>query len=638
MSEEETLVNQTLPVFANASTGAFDDFDWTVDKRNVVRYSDAESKKYDEEYSSTLKTIENDEIVKGTVVAITNADVVLNIGFKSDGLVPLTEFRDVEDLKVGMEFDVYVVNKEDKKGILQLSRKNARMLKAWEQIVEANKNGTVVSGKISSKTKGGLIANVFGLETFLPGSQIDVKPITDYDIYVGKTMELKVVKINEAIKNAVVSHKALIESDIESQREAIIGKLEKGQVLEGTIKNITDFGAFIDLGGVDGLLYITDISWGRISHPKEVLELNQKLNVVVLDYDDNKKRISLGLKQLQAHPWDTLDKEIEVGSKVKGKIVNIEDYGAFLEITPGVEGLIHVSEVSWSNTPINSREYFHLGDVHEAIVMTLDREERKMSLSLKRLTEDPWVKIAEKFPVGTRSKGVVKNITPYGVFVELADGIGGMVHISDLSWIKRYNHPTEFTKIGNDLDVVVLDIDNENRKLTLGHKQIEEDPWDTFETVFPIGSVHEATVLSADDKGATVLLPYGLEAFAPKKHLAKENGGFLAADEKAEFKVLEFNRNDKRILVSHARIWEDAKRDAVEGEKKEKKVEREKTAKTVKNLQKSVEKTTLGDLGVLSQLKEKMENKQAADDAAEASAKASNEAESTDAAEEKTEE
>jgi small subunit ribosomal protein S1 len=639
VSQEEVVANPVKPKFENAAVGAFDDFDWTVDKRNVVRYSDAESKMYDEQYSSTLKTIENDEIVKGTVVAITAADVVLNIGFKSDGLVPTTEFRDVEDLAVGMEFDVYVVNKEDKKGILQLSRKNAQKLRAWEYIVEANKSGAVVQGKIVSKTKGGLIANVFGLETFLPGSQIDVKPITDYDIYVGKTMELKVVKINEAIKNAVVSHKALIESDIESQREAIIGKLEKGQVLEGTIKNITDFGAFIDLGGVDGLLYITDISWGRISHPKEVLELNQKLNVVVLDYDDNKKRISLGLKQLQPHPWDTLDKEIEVGSKVKGKIVNIEDYGSFLEITPGVEGLIHVSEVSWSNTPINSREYFHLGDIHEAIVMTLDREERKMSLSLKRLTEDPWVKIADKFPVGTKTKGVVKNITPYGVFVELADGIGGMVHISDLSWIKRYNHPTEFTKVGNDLDVVVLDIDNENRKLTLGHKQIEEDPWDTFETVFPIGSVHEATVLSADDKGAVVLLPYGLEAFAPKKHLAKEAGGFLAADEKAEFKVLEFNRNDKRILVSHARIWEDLKRDAEEGERKEKKVEREKTAKTVKTLQKNVEKTTLGDLGVLSQLKEKMENKQAADDAAEAEAKSNKAAEeSTETTEEKTEE
>lgn len=593
---------------AQNTAGAHDDFDWSVDKRNVVSYSAQDKAAYDELYGKTLKTIENDEIVKGTVVALTNTDVVLNIGFKSDGLVPLSEFRDVEDLKAGDTFDVYVVNKEDKKGILQLSRKNARMLKAWEEIVDAHKTGVVVTGKITSKTKGGLIANVFGLETFLPGSQIDVKPITDYDVYVGKSMELKVVKINEAIKNAVVSHKALIESDIESQREAIIGKLEKGQVLEGTIKNITDFGAFIDLGGVDGLLYITDISWGRIAHPKEVLELNQKLNVVVLDYDDNKKRISLGLKQLQPHPWDTLDKDIEIGSKVKGKIVNIEDYGAFLEITPGVEGLIHVSEVSWSNTPINSREYFKSGDVHEAIVMTLDREERKMSLSLKRLTEDPWLKIAEKFPVGTRTSGVVKNITPYGVFVELADGIGGMVHISDLSWTKRYNHPTEFTKVGNTLDVVVLDIDNDNRKLTLGHKQIEEDPWDSFENVFPVGSVHEATLLHSDDKGGIVLLPYGLEAFAPKKHLAKETGGFVAADEKAEFKVIEFNRNDKRILVSHARIWEEAKNIAVETEKSEKKAEREKTTKTVKAMQKSVEKTTLGDLSALSELKEKMDS------------------------------
>lgn len=602
---------------AQNTAGAHDDFDWSVDKRNVVSYSAQDKAAYDELYGKTLKTIENDEIVKGTVVALTNTDVVLNIGFKSDGLVPLSEFRDVEDLKAGDTFDVYVVNKEDKKGILQLSRKNARMLKAWEEIVDAHKTGVVVTGKITSKTKGGLIANVFGLETFLPGSQIDVKPITDYDVYVGKSMELKVVKINEAIKNAVVSHKALIESDIESQREAIIGKLEKGQVLEGTIKNITDFGAFIDLGGVDGLLYITDISWGRIAHPKEVLELNQKLNVVVLDYDDNKKRISLGLKQLQPHPWDTLDKDIEIGSKVKGKIVNIEDYGAFLEITPGVEGLIHVSEVSWSNTPINSREYFKSGDVHEAIVMTLDREERKMSLSLKRLTEDPWLKIAEKFPVGARTSGVVKNITPYGVFVELADGIGGMVHISDLSWTKRYNHPTEFTKVGNTLDVVVLDIDNDNRKLTLGHKQIEEDPWDSFENVFPVGSVHEATLLHSDDKGGIVLLPYGLEAFAPKKHLAKESGGFVAADEKAEFKVIEFNRNDKRILVSHARIWEEAKNIAVENEKSEKKAEREKTTKTVKAMQKSVEKTTLGDLSALSELKEKMDSQDAAKKAEE---------------------
>ena len=625
MSEE----TQELPVTPAAETPqpekkavhvpaptAHDDFDWTVDKRNVVRYDKAQHDEYDVLYGSTLRTLEDNQIVKGQVVAITNTDVVFNIGFKSDGLVPLSEFRDQEELQIGESYDVYVVSKEDKKGHLILSRKNAKLLKAWEQIVNAAATGEVVTGRISSKTKGGLIANVFGLDTFLPGSQIDVKPITDYDIYVGKTLELKVVKINEAIKNAVVSHKALIESDIENQREEIIGKLEKGQVLEGTIKNITDFGAFIDLGGVDGLLYITDISWGRISHPSEVLHLNQKLNVVVLDYDDQKKRISLGLKQLQSHPWDTLDSTIEVGTKVSGKIVNIEDYGAFLEIVPGVEGLIHVSEVSWSSAPTNSREFFKLGDTHEAIVMTIDREERKMSLSLKRLTEDPWMKIAEKFPVGTRVTGLVKNLTPYGVFVELTDGIGGMVHISDLSWTKRYNHPSEFTKAGANLDVVVLDIDNENRKLSLGHKQIEEDPWDTFETVFPVGSIHEASVMTADDKGAVVLLPYGLEGYAPKKHTAKENGGYLAADDKVAFKVLEFNRNDKRILLSHARVWEDAKRQGEEVVKTEKKQEAATATKKVKEIQKSIEKSTLGDLSALSDLKEKMDTASAKKDAA----------------------
>lgn len=584
-----------------------DDFNWSVDRRNVSVYDDADFKRYEELYTPTLRSLSDNEIVQGTVVAITGSDVVLNVGYKADGLVPLSEFRD-EELAVGQTFDVYVVSKEDKKGTLILSRKNAKLLKAWEQIVTANVTGEIVQGKIISKTKGGLIANVFGLETFLPGSQIDVKPITDYDIYVGKTMELKVVKINEAIKNAVVSHKALIESDIEQQREVIISKLEKGQVLEGVVKNITDFGAFIDLGGVDGLLYITDISWGRINHPSEVLTLNQKLNVAVLEYDDNKKRISLGLKQLQSHPWDTLDSNIEVGVKVKGKIVNIEDYGSFLELTPGVEGLIHISEVSWSSTPTNSREFFKLGEEHEAVVMTIDREERKMSLSLKRLTEDPWNQISEKYPVGTRTKGLVKNLTPYGVFVELSDGIGGMVHISDLSWTKRFNHPSEFTKVGEDLEVVVLEIDNENRKLSLGHKQIEEDPWDTFENVFPVGSVHEATVLNVEEKGATVMLPYGLEAFAPKKHLSKQGGGILAADEKAPFKVIEFNRNEKKIYVSHARTWEEEQHNAAEAVKTEKKAERVATDKKVKDLNKSVEKSTFGDLTALSDLKEKLDN------------------------------
>jgi small subunit ribosomal protein S1 len=617
---------------------AHDDFDWSVDKRNVVSYDQKQHDEYDVLYGSTLRTLEDHQIVKGSVVAITNTDVVFNIGFKSDGLVPLSEFRDQEVPTIGEEYDVYVVSKEDKKGHLILSRKNAKLLKAWEQIVTAAATGEVVTGRVTSKTKGGLIANVFGLDTFLPGSQIDVKPITDYDIYVGKTLELKVVKVNEAIKNAVVSHKALIESDIESQREEIIGKLEKGQVLEGTIKNITDFGAFIDLGGVDGLLYITDISWGRISHPSEVLQLNQKLNVVVLDYDDQKKRISLGLKQLQSHPWDTLDATIEVGSKVNGRIVNIEDYGAFLEITPGVEGLIHVSEVSWSSAPTNSREFFKLGDQHEAIVMTIDREERKMSLSLKRLTEDPWAKIAEKFPVGTRLKGTVKNLTPYGVFVELTDGIGGMIHISDLSWTKRYNHPSEFTKVGAELDVVVLDIDNDNRKLSLGHKQIEEDPWDTFETVFPVGSVHEASVMTADDKGAVVLLPYGLEGYAPKKHTAKESGGYLVADDKVEFKVLEFNRNDKRILLSHSRIWEDVKNANYEAVKTEKKAEAATATKKVKELNKSIEKSTLGDLSALSNLKEKLMDSESAASKKEAAAAPAKEEKKEDKKDEKKDE
>jgi small subunit ribosomal protein S1 len=590
----------------NLTPSAHDDFNWSVDKRNVSFYDKADYDKYDVLYTPTLRSINDNEIVEGLVVAITGADAVLNVGYKSDGLVPVSEFRD-EDLVVGQKYDVYVVSKEDKKGTLLLSRKNAKLLKAWDRIVEASTTGEIVQGKISSKTKGGLIANVFGLETFLPGSQIDVKPITDYDAYVGKTLELKVVKINEAIKNAVVSHKALIESDIELQREVIISKLEKGQVLEGTIKNITDFGAFIDLGGVDGLLYITDISWGRINHPNEVLQLNQKINVVVLEYDDNKKRISLGLKQLQPHPWDTLDANIEVGAKVTGKIVNIEDYGSFLEITPGVEGLIHISEVSWSSTPVNSREFFKLGDTHEAVVMTIDREERKMSLSLKRLTEDPWTQVAAKYPAGTKITGEVKNLTPYGVFLELSDGIGGMVHISDLSWTKRFNHPSEFTKVGEKMEVVVLDVDNENRKLSLGHKQIEEDPWDTFENVFPVGSVHEATVLNVEEKGATVMFPYGLEAFAPKKHLVKSDGSSLTADTKAEFKVIEFNRNEKKIFVSHSKIWEDETKEVVEAQKSEKKAEREQTASKVKEIQKSVGKSTFGDLDALTELKEKLD-------------------------------
>jgi small subunit ribosomal protein S1 len=592
------------------TVAAHDDFDWSIDKRNVATYSKEEKEKYDKVYENTFVTINDGELIKGTVVGITKTDVVLNIGFKSDGLISLNEFRDMPNLKVGDEVEVMVVEKEDRDGHLNLSRKQARITRAWERIVEIHKSGEIVTGTVTSKTKGGLIVDVFGMETFLPGSQIDVKPVTDYDQFVGKTMEFKVVKINEAIKNAVVSHKALIESDIEAQRAQIIGQLEKGQVLEGTVKNITDFGAFMDLGGLDGLLYITDISWGRINHPSEVLKLDQKINVVVLDFDDEKKRISLGLKQLTPHPWDVLPETIKEGAVVRGKVVNIEDYGAFLEILPGVEGLVHVSEITWANTPINAKEFFKLGDEHEAKVVTLDKENRKMSLSIKQLSEDPWSDIENKFPEGSRHTGVVKNITPYGVFVELTPGIGGMIHISDLSWLKRFNHPSEYTKVGENIDVVILGIDKENRKLQLGHKQLEEDPWNSLQDTFAVGSIHEGTVLRKDDKGAIVQLPYGLEGFAPNRHLAKEDGKSVGADETAEFMVIEFDRNEKRIVVSHSRIWEQAKADEKDAARKEARAEADKTKKAVKNLQSKVEKPTLGDLGALAQIKERLQQEE----------------------------
>jgi small subunit ribosomal protein S1 len=589
---------------------AHDDFDWSIDKRNVATYTQAEKDKYDSVYENTFVQLNDGELIKGLVVGITKTDVVLNIGFKSDGLVSLNEFRDLQGLKVGDEVEVMVVDKEDRDGNLNLSRKQARVTRAWERIVEIHKTGEIVTGTVTSKTKGGLIVDVFGMETFLPGSQIDVKPVTDYDQFVGKTMEFKVVKINEAIKNAVVSHKALIESDIEAQRAQIIGQLEKGQVLEGTVKNITDFGAFMDLGGLDGLLYITDISWGRINHPSEVLKLDQKVNVVVLDFDDEKRRISLGLKQLTPHPWDVLPETIAEGSTVKGRVVNIEDYGAFLEIMAGVEGLVHVSEITWANTPINAKEFFKLGDEHEAKVVTLDKDSRKMSLSIKQLSNDPWSDIETSFPEGSRHTGVVKNITPYGVFVELTSGIGGMIHISDLSWLKRFNHPTEFTKVGENIDVAILGIDKENRKLQLGHKQLEEDPWNSLQDTFAIGSIHEGTVSRKDDKGATVQLPYGLEGFAPNRHLAKEDGKSVGADETAEFMVIEFDRNEKRIVVSHARIWEQVKTEEINAARKEARAEGEKTAKAVKAVQAKVEKSTLGDLSALAQIREKLQQEE----------------------------
>ncbi len=603
-AEEE---KEETPKYIPEPETPHDEFDWTIDKRNVNFYTKEDIAEREDEYTASLKTLNDNEIVKGIVESITKSDVVLNVGFKSDGLISKSEFRDMPDLAIGDEVDVYVVTTEDLKGQLELSRKKAKLLVAWQDIKTAYEEGIIIKGTVLSKTKGGLIVNVNGLETFLPGSQIDVKPIIDYDQYVGKTMEFKVVKINETIKNAVVSHKALIESDLEEQRQVIISKMEKGQVLEGVIKNITDFGAFIDLGGVDGLLYITDISWGRINHPKDVLELNQKLNVVVLEFDENKKRISLGLKQLHPHPWEEQSEGLEVGQKVKGKIVNVEDYGAFVEVKPGVEGLIHVSEVTWSNEPVNSREFFQLGGEVEAVIMTLDKEDRKMSLSVKQLTEDPWKEIAEKFPVGSKHKGDVKNIAPYGVFVELADGIGGMVHISDLSWTKRYGHPSELVKKDQELDVVVLDIDIENRKLSLGHKQIEEDPWDTFENVFPEGSEHEGTVLSVEDKGSIILMPYGLEAFAPTRHTKKEDGNQAKVDDTLQFRVLEFNRNDKRIIVSHSKIIDANMKEERRAKSKKASADRSQATKAVKNIQSKVSKSTLGDMDVLADLKKKME-------------------------------
>ncbi|MBX2878214.1 MAG: 30S ribosomal protein S1 [Saprospiraceae bacterium] len=609
-SEEEVPAPKVITMSADSYPGltgeGHDDFDWTLSKSQSSSYSDQEKADYLKQYEATLTSVLENEIVSGKVSSIQDGDIVLDINYKSDGLVPMSEFRDMPELAVGDSVEVYVEQQEDMRGQLVLSRRKAKLLRAWENIVDSYTNGTIIEGTIISKTKGGLIADCGGLETFLPGSQIDIKPIIDYDSYVGKRMEFKVVKINEVIKNAVVSHKALIESDLAEQREAIIASLEKGQVLEGLVKNITDFGAFLDLGGVDGLLYITDISWGRISHPSEILQLNQKINVVVLDFDENKKRISLGLKQLQPHPWEVLSAEIQESSVVTGKVVNIEDYGAFLEIQPGVEGLVHVSEVTWSNQPINAREFFKLGQEYEAKVVTIDREDRKMSLSIKQLAADPWDTIEEQFPLESHHKGEVKNLTPYGVFVELKEGIGGMVHISDLSWTKRYSHPSEFTKVGEEIDIVILDIDKSNRKLSLGHKQLEENPWDTFENVFPVGSYHEATVLRRDDRGAIVQLPYGLEAFAPIKHVKKEDGTLADPEEVLTVKVIEFNRDDKRILVSHLRYLDDIRREADETVKKERQEQRQQTRKAVKKQQSSIEKNTLGDLDAFSALREQL--------------------------------
>ncbi|HOY07053.1 MAG TPA: 30S ribosomal protein S1 [Saprospiraceae bacterium] len=589
------------------SGGAHDDFNWAMDKRGAIAYTPADKATLLKQYDATLKSVTENEIIRGRVSAISGGDVVLDINYKSDGLIPLSEFRDTPGLVQGDEVEVYVESQEDSQGQLGLSRRKAKILRAWESIVDSFKNGTIIRGTVISKTKGGLIVDCNGLETFLPGSQIDIKPVIDYDQYVGKVMEFKVVKVNEQIKNAVVSHKALIESDLAEQREQILGSLDKGQVLEGIVKNITDFGAFLDLGGVDGLLYITDISWGRIGHPSELLSLNQRINVVVLDFDENKKRISLGLKQLTPHPWEVLSSEVVEGSIVKGKIVNIEDYGAFVEIQPGVEGLIHISEITWGNQSINAKEYFKMGQEVEARVVTIDRSDRKMSLSIKQLTADPWSEISDRFPIGSRYTGTVKNITNYGIFVELSEGVGGMVHISDLSWTKRYAHPSEFTKVGSPLEVIVLDIDKDKRQISLGHKQTQENPWDGFEELFPVGSYHEATAMKRDDKGATFQLPHGLEAFAPAKHIRKEDGQPVNPGDVVTVKVIEFNKEDRRILVSHTRYLEDLKHKAESSVRAERSKEDGEQRTAIADVQQKVEKETLGDLAALAALKESLE-------------------------------
>ena len=580
------------------------DFDWDkADNKGFGSgYSQDERAKLEAIYGDTLAQVAEKEVVKGTVVGITDREVILNIGFKSDGMVPLSEFRDMPDLKVGEEVEVYVENQEDLNGQLILSRKKAKVLTAWDNIQRALDEDTVIDGFVKRRTKGGLIVDIFGVEAFLPGSQIDVKPIRDFDIFVGKKMEVKVVKINYANDNVVVSHKVLIEKDLELQRSQILNNLEKGQVLEGVIKNMTNFGVFIDLGGVDGLLHITDISWGRINHPSEVLKLDQRVQIVVLDFDEEKKRISLGMKQLTSHPWEALAETIQPGSNVKGRIVNVADYGAFLEVMPGVEGLIHVSEMSWSQHLRNPQDFLKVNDEVEAVVLTLDRNDRKMSLGIKQLTKDPWTRpeLLTKYAVGTNHTGTVRNLTNFGLFLELEEGIDGLVHVSDLSWTKKIKHPSEFTKVGEKLSVIVLELDVDNRRLALGHKQLEENPWDTFETVFTTGSIQRATIVSKNDKMATLELPYGIEGLAPVKQLQKEDGNQAEIGESLDFKVLEFLKDERRIILSHSRVWNDAKEEAVSEERK-------KTAKAVDKVSSSVEKTTLGDLEALSALKEQFE-------------------------------
>ena len=583
-----------------------EEFDWDAFESEELR-SSPKYTEYEAKYDKTLSTVAVDEVVQGTVIQMTNREVVINIGYKSEGVVSLNEFRYNPGLKIGDSVEVYVESQEDKKGQLVLSHKKARALNSWDRVNSALEKDEIITGYIKCRTKGGMIVDVFGIEAFLPGSQIDVKPIRDYDVFVNKTMEFKVVKINQEFKNVVVSHKALIEAELEQQKKEIIAKLEKGQVLEGTVKNITSYGVFIDLGGVDGLIHITDLSWGRVNHPEEIVKLDQKLNVVILDFDDDKKRIALGLKQLTAHPWDSVDPNLKIGDKIKGKVVVMADYGAFVEIAPGVEGLIHVSEMSWSQHLRSAQEFMKVGDEVEAVVLTLDRTDRKMSLGIKQLKPDPWQNIDEKYSVGSKHTAKVRNFTNFGVFVEIEEGVDGLIHISDLSWTRKIKHPAEFTAIDAEIEVVVLEIDKDNRRLSLGHKQLEENPWDVFENLFTVDSVHEGTVVELFEKGAIVALPYGVEGFATPKHLVKEDGLMAKVDEKMMFKVIEFNKSAKKIIVSHSRIFEDEKRAT---ETVVKKSEAETTKKAARKVKSNLEKTTLGDITDLAALKEEMEEKQ----------------------------
>jgi small subunit ribosomal protein S1 len=607
-AETEENATEAAPAepVAEAKTAEPEEFDWDALNTKQDSYSKEERAKLEDVYSKTLSSITEHEVIEGKVVSINSREVVVNIGYKSDGVLPFNEFRYNPDLKVGDTVEIYVENQEDASGQMILSHKKARILKSWERINEAYEKEEIITGYVKSRTKGGLIVDVFGIEAFLPGSQIDVKPIRDYDVFVNKTMEFKVVKINQEYKNVVVSHKALIEEELEAQKVEIIAKLEKGQVLEGTVKNITSYGVFIDLGGVDGLIHITDLSWGRINHPSEVVELDQKLKVVILDFDENKKRIALGLKQLTPHPWDSLDENLKVGDKVKGKVVVIADYGAFIEISPGVEGLIHVSEMSWSQHLRTAQDFLKVGDEVEAVILTLDREERKMSLGMRQLIPDPWKDIRDRYPVGSKHTATVRNFTNFGIFVEIEEGVDGLIHISDLSWSKKIKHPAEFTKIGEKIDVVVLDVDEENRRLSLGHKQLEENPWDVFETVFTLGSVHEGTVINVLDRGAVVALPYGVEGFVPTRHMKKADGTKLKVDEKADFKVIEFSKDNKKIILSHVETYQEPekRKGAKEGG------DTKSTKNAVKKLNEKLEKTTLGDLDVLASLKSDLEKEE----------------------------